>query len=129
MEKSTVEITIDAKSINTRNERRDGHLKSNDFFAADSFPTITFKSRSVKRTGPTSLDITGDLTVRGQTKSITVPTQMIFYEGGMGRFRGSFPLMRMGYGITYQSKLNPIQDKVDVAFEMTVRVPRPASGN
>jgi polyisoprenoid-binding protein YceI len=126
MEKSSVELTIDTKSINTRNDRRDGHLKSPDFFAADSFPAITFKSKSVKKTGASSLDITGDLTVRGVTKTVTIPAEMIFYEGGMGRFRGKFSLMRMDYGIKYQSKLNPIKDKVDVEFEMTVAVPKPA---
>jgi polyisoprenoid-binding protein YceI len=126
MEKSSVELTIDTKSINTRNDRRDGHLKSPDFFAADSFPTITFKSKSVKKTGASTLDITGDLTVRGVTKTVTIPAEMIFYEGAMGRFRGKFSLMRMEYGIKYQSKLNPIKDKVDVEFEMTVRVPKPA---
>jgi polyisoprenoid-binding protein YceI len=126
IEKSSVEMTIDTKSINTRNDRRDGHLRSPDFFAADSFPIITFKSTSVKKTGASSLDITGDLTVRGVTKTVTIPAEMIFYEGGMGRFRGKFALMRMEYGIKYQSRLNPIKDKVDVEFEMTVRIPKPA---
>lgn len=128
MEKSSVELTIDTRSINTRNDRRDGHLKSNDFFAADSFPQITFKSKKVTKTGASTLDITGDLTVRGVTRTITVPATMVFYEGGMGRFRGTFPINRMEYGIKYQSRLNPIQDKVDVSFEMTVRIPKPANG-
>jgi polyisoprenoid-binding protein YceI len=126
MEKSSVEIMIDAKSINTRNDRRDTHLKGNDFFASDSFPQITFKSTSVKKSGATSLEITGDLTVRGVTHTITIPAEMIFYEGGTGRFRGKFALLRNDYNIKYQSRLNPIKDKVDVEFEMTVGLPKPA---
>src|ERR1700710_1584433 len=60
-EKSSVAATIETTSINTGNEKRDADLKSTDFFDAAKFPTITFKSKSVKRTGPLSGDIVGEL--------------------------------------------------------------------
>src|SRR5215218_2939535 len=71
--KSMVSVTIQAASIDTRNEQRDGHLKSNDFLAIDEYPTITFKSTGVSAAGDNELELTGDLTVRGVTKSITIP--------------------------------------------------------
>lgn len=126
-ENSSVAITIDASSINTRNERRDGHLKSPDFFDVEKNPNITFKSVSVKQTGANTLDITGDLTVRGTTKRITVPATMMFYEGGTGRFRGQFTINRMDYGVSYDSKLNPIQPEVQVQWDIAMSEPKPAA--
>lgn len=125
-ENSTVAITIDAASINTRQERRDGHLRSADFFDVEKHPTITFKSVSVKSTGANKLDITGDLTVRGTTKRITVPATMMFYEGGTGRFRGQFVINRQDYGVSYDSKLNPIQNDVQVQWDIALSEPKPA---
>ena len=66
-----VEVTIDAKSIDTNNERRDEHLRSNDFFATDSFPTLTFRSRKVTVTGG-DIAVAGDLTIRGVTKPVVL---------------------------------------------------------
>ncbi|MCZ8205171.1 YceI family protein [Gemmatimonas sp.] len=126
-ENSSVAITIDAASINTRVERRDGHLRSADFFDVEKHPNITFKSVSVKSTGANKLDITGDLTVRGTTKRITVPATMVFYEGGMGRFRGQFAINRMDYGVSYDSKLNPIQPEVQVQWDIALAEPKPAA--
>ena len=126
-ENSSVAITIDAASINTRVERRDGHLRSADFFDVEKHPNITFKSVSVKSTGANTLDITGDLTVRGTTKRITVPATMVFYEGGMGRFRGQFTINRMDYGVSYDSKLNPIQPEVQVQWDIALAEPKPAA--
>jgi polyisoprenoid-binding protein YceI len=70
--KSKIEATIDAASINTRNEKRDGHLKSADFFDAANHPTITFKSTKIEKTGEGKLKATGDLTIRGVTKSVVL---------------------------------------------------------
>ena len=67
--KATVEATIDAGSINTRNEKRDGHLKSPDFFDVAKFPTLTFKSKKIERSGA-GHKMTGDLTIRGVTKEV-----------------------------------------------------------
>jgi polyisoprenoid-binding protein YceI len=124
---SSVSISIDAASINTRNERRDGHLKSADFFDVEKHPVITFKSVSVKQAAANTLEITGDLTVRGTTKRITVPATMVFYEEGAGRFKGSFVIDRMAYGVSYDSKLNPIQKDVQVQWDIALNAPKPAN--
>src|SRR3954451_12102946 len=75
---STVQLTIQAASIDTRNEQRDGHLRSNDFLAMDEYPQLTFVSTAVVQNGPTDLEVTGDLTVRGVTRSVTIPFE---FEG------------------------------------------------
>jgi polyisoprenoid-binding protein YceI len=71
-ENSTVDIRIDANSVNTRQPDRDAHLRSADFFDATNYPYITFKSTKVKRTGPNTAKVTGDLTIRGVTKEVTL---------------------------------------------------------
>lgn len=68
---SSVEATIDATSIKTGEEQRDTHLKSPDFFDAAKYPTLSFKSTSVKRTGDGEAEVTGDLTIHGVTRAVT----------------------------------------------------------
>ncbi|MEI9937981.1 MAG: YceI family protein [Pseudomonadota bacterium] len=69
-EATQIESAIDVASISTRDEKRDGHLKSPDFFDAEKFPKITFKSKSVKAKGKDELSITGDITIHGVTKEV-----------------------------------------------------------
>lgn len=73
-EKSSIEVSIDAASINTREAQRDTHLKSADFFDVEKYPTITFKSNRVDgKLG--SLKVIGDLTIHGVTKSVTLDVE------------------------------------------------------
>jgi len=71
-ENSTVDIQIDAASINTRQADRDAHLRSPDFFDAPTYPFITFKSTKVQQTSANTAKLTGDLTIRGVTKPVTI---------------------------------------------------------
>jgi polyisoprenoid-binding protein YceI len=73
--KSTINATIDVKTLSTNNEKRDAHLKSPDFFEVEKFPTATFKSTKLEKNGD-KLKITGDLTMHGVTKSITLDAEM-----------------------------------------------------
>ncbi|MDC6383815.1 polyisoprenoid-binding protein [Flagellimonas taeanensis] len=68
------EFTVDIKttSINTDNERRDNHLRSADFFDAETYPSITFKSNGYEKTGEKTFKLTGDLTMHGVTKPVTL---------------------------------------------------------
>jgi polyisoprenoid-binding protein YceI len=83
--KSSVEATIDAKTVSTNNDKRDAHLKSPDFFNVEKFPTLIFKSTSVSGASG-KLQVTGDLTLGGVTKSVTLdvdgPTAPIKGMGG-----------------------------------------------
>jgi polyisoprenoid-binding protein YceI len=72
MTKSTVEVTIDATSVDTREPDRDKHLKSPDFFDVAKYPTFTFKSTKVEQAGAGKLKVTGDLTIHGVTKSVVL---------------------------------------------------------
>ena len=76
-EKSSVMATIQVKSIDTGIAKRDAHLCSPEFFNAPKFPEITFKSRSVKQTGPDAGDILGDFTMHGVTKPITLHVKLL----------------------------------------------------
>ncbi len=76
-ENSSVTAQIDVRSIDTRIKKRDDHLRSAEFFNVEKFPQITFKSRSVKQTGPQSGDILGDLTMHGVTKPVTLHVKLL----------------------------------------------------
>jgi polyisoprenoid-binding protein YceI len=76
-EKTVVDVKIDASSINTKDEKRDGHLTSPDFLNVAEFPTIEFKSTKVERTGETSAKLHGDLTIRSVTKPVTLDVEFL----------------------------------------------------
>lgn len=120
IENSNFKITIDATSINTRNDRRDNHLKSKDFFDVATYPQITLVSKKITKTGDKSYNVTGDLTMRGVTKQVEIPLTMVFYENNRGRFRARFTLNRKDYGINYNSAMNPIQDMVEIQVDINV---------
>ncbi len=82
--KVTFEADID--SITTKNENRDGHLKSGDFFDAANHPKLTFKSTALKPLSGNNYELTGDLTIRGVTKAITLA---VGYNGTVKGFGGS----------------------------------------
>ena len=83
LENSSVEAIIDINSLNTANEKRDGHLKSPDFFDVAKFATASFKSTSWKKTGENTYDVTGDFTLHGVTKPITLHTTVLGFAPGM----------------------------------------------
>lgn len=83
LEKSSVTAKIDVDSINTANEKRDGHLKSPDFFEAAKFATIEFKSTSWKKTGANTFDVAGDLTLHGVTKPAVLKVNLLGFGPGM----------------------------------------------
>ncbi len=107
----SVNFEIDASSIDTGNERRDGHLRSGDFFDVEKFPKITFTSSSFKKTGDGSLEVTGTLTMHGVSKEITLPVEF-FGEAGdpWGNTRAGFSvtmtLHRKDFGISWNEALD-----------------------
>jgi polyisoprenoid-binding protein YceI len=75
--RSRIEVTIDARKIATRDEKRDEHLRSADFLDVANHPTVTFKSTRVERAGGDDLRVTGDLTIRGTTRPVTLTVESL----------------------------------------------------
>lgn len=75
IEAGSIEVEIDASSINTRDEQRDGHLRSSDFLDVETHPTLMFASRSVEHSGGNNYSISGDLTIKGETRPVTLKTE------------------------------------------------------
>jgi polyisoprenoid-binding protein YceI len=103
---SKADVTIDVSSINTRIDKRDAHLKSPDFFDAEKYPTITFVSTQFT---PTS--ITGNLTMKGVTKEVTVPVTIsgpvkTMMGGQAIGITGSVTINRQDYGINWNKALD-----------------------
>ena len=126
-ESSSVELTIQAASIFTGEPKRDEHLRSPDFFDVATHPTLTFKSTSIKPNGKDSWLVTGDLTMRGVTKSITLPVALL----GEGKdpwgnekagFETSITLNRKDYGINWNKTLDQGGVLVDDAVKVSVSV-------
>jgi polyisoprenoid-binding protein YceI len=81
---SSVEASVDIASVNTANEKRDNHIKSPDFFDVARFPVATFKSKSWKKTGEDTFDITGDLTIKDVTREVVLKATLLGTGPGMG---------------------------------------------
>jgi len=121
LENSTLTFTIEVASINTRVEMRDNDLRSGRFFDAANHPQIKFVSTKITKVDDNNLLITGDLTVRGTTKQVQVPTRTVFLREADARFKGEFKIKRMEYGVSGNSRMNPIEDEVLVQFDFHVQ--------
>jgi polyisoprenoid-binding protein YceI len=125
---SSVRVTIDAASIDTRNAQRDEHLRTNDFLALEQYPQITFVSTDIRQVDETTFEVSGDLTIKDVTNRITVPFE---FEGasqdpyGNQRigFDGSVTISRKDYGITWNAALETggvlVSDKIVLEFEIS----------
>ena len=122
-EKSSVTATIQVKSIDTGIAKRDAHLCSPDFFSAGKFPEITFKSRSVKQTGPDAGDIVGDFTMHAVTKPITLHVKLLTKKGEEAtRWQVTTqPLSRREFGLQFSKTLESVSmigDTVTTTMEI-----------
>ncbi|QMU76185.1 YceI family protein [Streptacidiphilus sp. PB12-B1b] len=127
--KSSAQVTIQVASIDTRNPDRDGHLRTNDFLDAATYPTITFASTAAELRGENSVTLTGDLTIKGVTKSIAIDFD---YQGaatdpfGNHRlgFEGTHTISRADYGITWNAPLETggvlVGDKIVLEFDLSL---------
>jgi polyisoprenoid-binding protein YceI len=124
---SSVTVTIEAASVTTGNEQRDGHLKTPDFFDIANYPQITFVSTNVERDG-SEWDITGDLTINGVTKSVTIP----FEETGSAKdpfgntrvgFEGEVTIDRTEWNLSFNAALETggvlVSEKVKLEFDVS----------
>lgn len=125
--KSSVEVTIDARSIDTNVEKRDAHLKSPDFLDVEKFPTITFKSKAIKKGSNGQLNILGDLTIHGVTREVelfvTGPTAAIKDPWGNQRkgAQATTKINRKDFGLTWNELMETggviVGDEVEITIE------------
>jgi polyisoprenoid-binding protein YceI len=105
-ENSSVTAQIDVRSIDTHIKKRDDHLRGPEFFNVEKFPQMTFRSRSVKRTGPQSGDILGDLTMHGVTRPITLHVKLVTPINETNRTRWAVttePISRRDFNLMFAS--------------------------
>ncbi len=107
---SDAQVSFSAKidSISTGNEQRDGHLKSADFFDAAGHPELTFKSTALKQIAGSDYELTGDLTIRGTTKPVTLKAefggiQNDFYGNTVAGFELTGKINRQDFGLTWSA--------------------------
>jgi len=127
-EQSSVDVTIDVSSISTREPQRDTHLKSGDFFDAEKFPTITFKSKEVLAAHNGDLKVKGDLTIRGVTREVILdvegPTPESKDPWGNLRIGASATtkINRKDFGLTWNSTLETggllVGDEVKITVDI-----------
>jgi polyisoprenoid-binding protein YceI len=126
--KLSIEATIDAASISTRNDRRDNHLKSADFFDAEKYPKITFKSTKVVSLGGGKWQVTGDLTIHGITKQIVLEGEGFsnFVKDNYGNTRigatATATISRKDFGLLWNATLEAggvvVSDEVTIDLEI-----------
>ncbi len=123
-----LQLTIQAASIDTRNEDRDGHLRSNDFFDMDTHPQINFTSTAVEQTGDAEYQVTGDLTIKGVTKPVTIEfeytgTAVDPYGNTRIGLDGETTVNRKDWGVNWNTALEAggvlVSDKVTLEFEVS----------
>ena len=124
---STVDVVIDAASIDTREAKRDAHLRSADFFDVERFPTIAFRSREVRPTGGGEFSVVGDLTIRDVTREVTLEAT----EEGRGTdpwggeragFSATAQIDRRDFGLTWNQALEAggvlVGNEIRIALEV-----------
>ena len=125
---SHLQLTIQAASIDTRNADRDGHLKSNDFFDMETYPTITFASTAVEQVDAENYRVTGDLTIKGVTKPVTVDFEYTGsavdpYNNTRIGLEGKTTVNRKDWGVNWNAALEAggvlVSEKVTLEFEVS----------
>ena len=125
---SRATVTIQSASVDTRNDQRDEHLRSADFFDVERFPTITFVSTNIEEIRERAYNVTGELTIRDVTQQITVPLELAgvmvdsFGETRAG-FEGSRRVRRRDYGLEWNLPMDKggvlVSEKIDLEFEIS----------
>jgi polyisoprenoid-binding protein YceI len=124
-EKSSVRLTIQAASIDTGVDQRDQHLRSADFFDVAQFPTLTFESSAIARTGDSSYDVMGTLTMHGVTHPVVIPVSFLGrakdpWGNDKVFFEGDMTLNRKDFGLNWNAAVETggflVGDEVKVSF-------------
>ncbi len=134
---STVQVEIDTASVDTREDTRDGHLKSPEFLDVEQWPSMTFVSTAVHYSGGERFQVDGDLTVRGVTRPVTLDgeftgVQQDPWGGTRAGFEARTEFNRKDFGLDWNAVLEGggvlVGDKVTVELEIEAKLVEPASG-
>lgn len=132
---SSVKAEIDASTITTANEKRDGHLKSEDFFDVAKYPTLTFESTKVAAAGENKLKVDGNLTMRGITKPVTLDVTFLGAgpgprEGQVSGFEAVTKVNRKDFNIVWNRNLDHggtlLGEEVEIRLNVEANTPPPA---
>ena len=127
LEAATVVAEIDATSVNTGQEQRDGHVRSDDFLSVDKFPVLTFKSTGVKDFSAEEFVLVGDLTIRDVTKTVELTTEFLgatidAYGNERVGFSAKTSISRKEYGVSFNAVFGTsnsvVSDKVEIDLEL-----------
>ncbi|MFD1039074.1 YceI family protein [Virgibacillus byunsanensis] len=123
-----IEVSVDVASVDTRQEGRDEHLRSADFFDVENYPKMTFVASDVKKKSDSNYDVTGDLTIRGTTKPVTID---VVYEGQskdpmsgntVAGFSGETTINRQDFGLTWNAAVETggvlVGEDIKINFEI-----------
>lgn len=125
---STARVSIDVASVDTRNEQRDAHLRTNDFFDAPNYPQITFTSTAVERVDEQHYRLTGDLTIKGITKPVTLDVEFTGvatdpFGNIRAGFEGTTTINRRDWGVEWNAPLETggvlVSEKINLELEVS----------
>lgn len=124
---SKVELEIKVASVDTSSEQRDAHLRTNDFFDAETYPTITFTSTVIQSVGTSSFNVSGDLTIRGVTRPVTLEVEFTGaakdpWGGERIGFEASAVINRKDFGVSFNAPLEAggvmVSEKVTLEIDI-----------
>lgn len=134
MSKSSARVTLKAASIDTRNNDRDNHLRSADFFDVEKFPDITFESTQIEEVGDGAYVVSGHLTIRDVTKPVTIPIELLGVQtDAFGALRAGFEgtrrINRRDYGLEWNMPLDKggvlVSERITLEFEISAVQKKP----
>lgn len=124
---ATADVTIDAASIDTRDDKRDAHLRSADFFDVEKFPTLTFKSRRVQGIKGDTFQLVGDLTIKGITREVVLDVEVDGFQkdpwgGQRAGFSATTRVNRKDFGLTWNQALETggllVGDEIKISLDV-----------
>ncbi|MGA1176319.1 MAG: YceI family protein [bacterium] len=126
---SSVNAEISVASVDTDNAKRDGHLRSDDFFNAERYPTITFESTSIEPEGNGNYRVDGILTIRDVSKPITLEGKLLGKMPGRVAFEAAGQINRQDFNVTWNKALQSagglmVSDEVDLNIEVALYIPQ-----
>ncbi len=135
LDTSTLEVAVDVASLTSRDEKRDAHLRSADFFDVEKYPTMTFRSTAMKAGGKDRFAVTGDLTIRDQTHPLTLDVEFLGTEKtpwgtSVAVISAAAEIDREEWGLTWNVALESggmlVSKKIQLEIESEI-VPAPAA--